>query len=55
MIIDKKNTPIYDFECDHDADENYWCIFINSLIPLKTLKYFLTILKTLKFWKLEEF
>ncbi len=25
MVIDKKETPIYDFECDHDADENYWC------------------------------
>ncbi len=23
MVIDKKETPIYDFECDHDADENY--------------------------------
>ena len=23
IVLDKDKTPIYDFECDHDADENY--------------------------------
>ena len=23
IVLNKDKTPIYDFECDHDADENY--------------------------------
>ena len=51
IVLDKDKTPIYDFECDHDADENYWYLYTIH-IHLYNQKDMLSTIVNFKFVKL---